>query len=181
MLIVFRSSIINSQFTIIPSLCPSTTKASTQNLQTHPPLPRAFLVRHSSLNYREFKTDNWRVISCHFHSSHLKPIQTTSVICTRTLSNLFAKKNSDSFLQAWITRVACSVAFCLSFILSSIAVSTLGVQSKAQQVFPPRKSHRDRIRPKEAIHRHIFFLARASHQHIFSLTNKHTWSYEEAK
>jgi hypothetical protein len=96
----FRSSIIKSQFTIIPLLCPSTTKASTQNLQTHPPLPRAFLVRHSSLNYREFKTDNWRVISRHFHSSHLKPIQTTSVIRTRTLSNLFAKKNSDSFLQA---------------------------------------------------------------------------------
>ena len=46
-----------------PSLLlrPSTTKASTQNLQTHPPLPRAFLVRHSSLKYREFKTENWRV------------------------------------------------------------------------------------------------------------------------
>ena len=43
--------------------------------------------------YREFKTDNWRVhISRHFHSSHLKPIQTTSVIRTRTLSNLFAKR-----------------------------------------------------------------------------------------
>ena len=31
-------------------------------------------------------------ISRHFHSSHLKPIQTTSVIRTRTLSNLFAKR-----------------------------------------------------------------------------------------
>ena len=50
-----------SQFNIIASLCPSTTKASTQNHQTHPPLPRAFLVRHSSLNYREFKTENWQV------------------------------------------------------------------------------------------------------------------------
>jgi len=58
-----------------------------------PPLPRAFLVRHSSLNYREFKTESWRVHSSrHFHSSHLKPIQTTSVIRTRTLSNLFAKR-----------------------------------------------------------------------------------------
>jgi hypothetical protein len=26
---------------------------------THPPLPRAILFRHSSLNYREFKTKNW--------------------------------------------------------------------------------------------------------------------------
>ena len=60
---------------------------------THPPLPRAFLVRHSSHNYREFKTENWRVHSSHhLHSSHLKPIHTTSVIRTRTLSNLFAKR-----------------------------------------------------------------------------------------
>ncbi len=43
--------------------------------------------------YREFKTNNWRVHSSrHFHLSHLKPIQTTSVIRTRTLSNSFAKR-----------------------------------------------------------------------------------------
>ena len=77
-----------------PSLLrPPKTNASTQNLQTHPPLPRAFLVRNSSLNYREFKTKNWQEhISRHFHSSHLKPIQTTSIIRTRMLSNLFAKR-----------------------------------------------------------------------------------------
>ena len=75
------------------SLRPPKTKASTQNLQTHPPLSRAFLVRHSSLNYREFKTENWWVHSSrHLYSSHLKPIHTSSVICTRTLSNLFAKR-----------------------------------------------------------------------------------------
>jgi hypothetical protein len=28
--------------------------------------------------------------------------------------------------------------------------------------------------PKEAIHRHIFFLARKSHRNIFSLTSEHT-------
>ncbi len=43
--------------------------------------------------YREFKTNNWwEHSSRHFHSSQLKPIQTTSVICTRTSSNLFAKR-----------------------------------------------------------------------------------------
>jgi hypothetical protein len=89
----FDQASSKSQFTIIPLLCPSTTKASTQHLQTHPPLPRAFLVRHSSLNYREFKTD--KLAGTYFpslHSSHLKPIQTTSAIPTRTLSNLFAKR-----------------------------------------------------------------------------------------
>jgi hypothetical protein len=87
----------------LSSLCrpKPTTNASTQNLQTHPPIPRAVLVRHSSLNFMEFKTKIWWVHSSrHFNSFHLKPIQINSVILTRTLSNLFAKKNSDSFLQA---------------------------------------------------------------------------------
>jgi len=89
----FWPSIIKANSTIIALLCQSTTKASTKNLQNHPPLPRAFLVRHSSLHYREFNTDNWREhISRHFHSSHLKPIETTNVIRTRTLSNLCAKR-----------------------------------------------------------------------------------------
>ena len=95
----------------LSSLCWPKTQVSTQNLQTHPPLPMAFLVRHSSLNYREFKTKNWwwRVHSSrHVHSSHLKPIQTTSVSCTRTWSNLFAKKNSDSFLLSANVNYTCS-------------------------------------------------------------------------
>ncbi len=84
-------------------------------------LERFWLGTLACFYYREFKTDNWWVHSSrHFHSSHLKLIKTTSIIRTRTLSNLFAKKNIDSFLQAWITCVACSVAFCLSFILSSM-------------------------------------------------------------
>jgi len=54
---------------------------------------RFWLGTLSSLNYKEFKTENWWVHSSrHFHSSHLKPIQTTRVIRTRTLSNLFAKR-----------------------------------------------------------------------------------------
>jgi hypothetical protein len=60
----------------------------------------AFLVRHSSLNYREFKTN--KLAGTYFlslHSSHLKPIQTTSVICTRTLSNLFAKRIEIPFCK----------------------------------------------------------------------------------
>ena len=46
-----------------------------------------------AVSLRAYRPD-WqgRRIRRHFHSSHLKPIQTTSVIRTRTLSNLFAKR-----------------------------------------------------------------------------------------
>ncbi len=50
------------------------------------------------------------------------------------MSDLFAKKNSDFFLQAWITRVACSIAF-LPIYLSSIVLSTLGVAIKCATSF----------------------------------------------
>ena len=96
---VFRLSILKSKThhrRIVDRL-----KRPPKILQTHPPLPRAILFRHFSLHYRESKTKNWREHSSrHFHSIHLKPTKTTSVIRTRTSSNLFAKKNSDSFLQA---------------------------------------------------------------------------------
>ena len=39
------------------------------------------------------------ICSRHFHSSHLKPIQTTSIIRTRTLSNLFAKRIVITFCK----------------------------------------------------------------------------------
>ncbi len=98
-IIVFRLGILKSKThhrRIVDRL-----KRPPKILQTHPPLPRAIMFRHFSLYYREFKTKNWREHSSHhFHSVHLKPTQTTSVIQTRTSSNLFAKKNSDSFLQA---------------------------------------------------------------------------------
>ena len=99
LIIAFRLSILKSKThhrCIVDRL-----KRPPKILQTHPPLPRAILFRHFSLHYREFKTNNWREPSSrHFYSIHLKPTQTTSVIRTRTSSNLFAKKNSDSFLQA---------------------------------------------------------------------------------
>jgi len=59
----------------------------------HHPFIHQRLKRPPNLNYRKFKTENWLVHSSHhFHSSQLKPIHTTSVIRTRTLSNLFAKR-----------------------------------------------------------------------------------------
>ncbi len=78
-------------------------KRPPKNLQTHPPLPRAFLFRHFSLGYWEFfkaKIGGNIAPAISIFPMILKPLKTTSVICTRTLSNLFAKKNSDSFLQA---------------------------------------------------------------------------------
>jgi hypothetical protein len=54
---------------------------------------------------------------------------------------LFAKKNSDSFLQAQITRVACIVAFLLIY-LSSIALSTLGVAIKGATSFSCQENGR---------------------------------------
>ncbi len=99
-LIVFQLSILKKQthhHCIVKRL-----KRPPKNLQTHPPLPRAFLFRHFSLGYWEFKTKIGGNIASaiSIFPMILKPLKTTSVIHTRTLSNLFAKKNSDSILQA---------------------------------------------------------------------------------
>ena len=44
------------------SLCPPKTKASTQNLQTHPPLPGAFLGRHLALTTGSLRPKSGRYI-----------------------------------------------------------------------------------------------------------------------
>ncbi len=64
-------------------------------------LGRFWLGTLACFYYREFKINNWRVhSSCHFHSSHFKPIQTTSVSCTRTSSNLVAKRKVIPFCKS---------------------------------------------------------------------------------
>jgi hypothetical protein len=95
----------------------------------------------SSQCYREFKNEKGGSInpSLHSHFPLLNPFHLLiSVICTRTLSNLSAK-TKDIHVGTITTHVACSPALLPFLSVFDCIYLHEVLQSKAQQVFPPKR------------------------------------------